>query len=545
MWGAPSYDAFAYISTGNGGIAYKRTVWLGNTGIKETVNLGWLSDVHFNYVNQTDVDKQVTNALSSYRGRSWLRDGTAINNAISQINYVSKRYKKTVITGDMVDYLSYGSLFTTKALIADKSINGSILMTTGNHEFAEWCQNDAPVEGKMTLLEKYEKLSAAWSNDPTYYAEILKTSKGADNAMIILLDNGQSSGKYADGTAEKLQASIDIAKEKNIPVFIFQHVAMSTYNNTEKKVYYAGGMDLRFGVESDKNYYDMTAYNTKGGEVFKIIRQNSDVVKGIFCGHEHAQMYTEVTALDENGDIIPDKFIPQFITSASAYGWVNEIVVEAPCNHKYDTPCDYECNICHKIDITRDHKYDGDCDNKCNLCGETRMAYDHTFDGPKDTKCNECGAARVFGGRFIKEGGDYCYYFDDIRSFETGLVKVNGKWFYVKYGVWDTSFTELYKKNGKWLYVEKGRWSTKTDLVKYKNKYFLVIAGKWSSTKNTLYKKSGKFFAIKNGKWYKYKTIITYSGKKFYCDKGFAQLGFSGRVKIGSKTYTVKKGQVK
>ncbi len=543
-----SYEEFSNLYDDDGNSAKKRTVYLEKTGIKEAVNLGWLSDSHFNYVNQTDVDKQMINALSSYRGRTWLRDGSSINTAIFQFNYANKRYKKTVVTGDMVDYLSYGSLYTTKALIADKSINGSILMTTGNHEFAEACQPDIDnLASQMTLAQKYELLSAAWAHDPTYYAEILKTSKGEDNAMIIILDNGQSSGNYADGTAEKLTASLATARSKNIPVLIFQHVGMPTFNAKETTVYYNNDISyMGFGTkESNSGSFNMSSYYNRGEEAHTIIRKNYDIIKGVFCGHEHAHLYSEITALNEDGSIIPNTYIPQFITTSSAYGWVNEIVLEMECDHTYSTPCDSECNKCHKNDYSRDHEYDGYCDNKCNKCGAVRIANDHTFSSATDKYCDECGAARIFGTSFEKNGSDYYYYVDQERSFETGLVKVNGKWFYVKRGIWDTSYTGLYKKNGKWLYVANGRWSAKTDLIKYEEKYFLVVKGQWSSTKNTLYKKSGKFFAIKNGKWYKYKTIISYSGKKFYCNKGFAQLGFNGKVKIGTKTYTVKKGQVK
>ncbi len=562
-----SYDVFSTISEASN-IYYKRTAYLTNVNVKEAINLGWLSDSHFNYINQTDIDKNVTNALSSYRGRSWLRDGTAIGRAISQVNYMNARYNKTIVTGDMVDYLSYGSLYATKALIADKSINGSILMTTGNHEFAEWCQNDGPVTANMTLAQKYELLSASWTNDPTYYAEILKTSDGEDNAMIILLDNGQSSGKYAEGTAEKLAASLEIAKTKDLPVLIFQHVGMPTYNDTETKVYVPNGEGLRFGTESDNDgWFDMTTYNKKGEAVYEIIRKNYDIIKGVFVGHEHAQMYTEITALDENGDIIPNTYIPQFTTSSSAYGWVNEIIIEASCEHEYDNECDKQCNICQGIDNNRGHIYDLPCSLECAYCGNPNPnPVPHTYDDAGDAECNECGFIRVIADGFIKEGGVYYYYENGVKSNATTLVKVNGSWFYleegawtkttalVKYkgvyfyvykGKWNSKTTDLIKYKGSWFYIKNGKWTKTTDLVKKNGVYFLVKNGKWSTALTTLFKKSGKWFSIKNGKWDKTTQIITYSGKKFYCKSGFAQLGFSGKVKIGSKTYTVVKGQVK
>jgi hypothetical protein len=88
-------------------------------------------------------------------------------------------------------------------------------------------------------------------------------------------------------------------------------------------------------------------------------------------------------------------------------------------------------------------------------------------------------------------------------------------------------------------------WNKTTGLVEYKGKTFLVKGGKWDSSVNTLYKKGTKLYAIKSGKVYTGKVIISYNGKKYYCNKGYAQTSYSGKVTIGKKTYTVKKGIVK
>jgi hypothetical protein len=45
--------------------------------------------------------------------------------------------------------------------------------------------------------------------------------------------------------------------------------------------------------------------------------------------------------------------------------------------------------------------------------------------------------------------------------------------------------------------------------------------------------------------WYKSKAIIKYNGKKYYCNKGYAQTKYSGKVTVSGKKYTVKKGIVK
>lgn len=320
-----------------------RTITI-NTGLGiEKESIGWLSDVHFNYINERDVEEQVVNALSAYRGRTWLRDGGSINSIIPAIKYTNT-FEKTVVTGDMVDYLSWGSLSITNNLIARKSVNNSILMATGNHEFAESCQPDIKgLPELLTVEQKYERLQAVWSNDATYHEEILYTDGGKANAMLVVLDNGRNSTIYYPGSAEKLQASVDKAKELGIPVLLFQHVPMLTMNPEQPYAYVAGGYAMEYG--SAENYTEMYDLSSNGSfvnpnsndeeirNVCAIIRQNPDVIKGMFNGHFHESMYTEIAATDAEGNLLYDEnkelvVIPQFTMSATAYGYVSKIVIE-------------------------------------------------------------------------------------------------------------------------------------------------------------------------------------------------------------------------
>ena len=137
------------------------------------------------------------------------------------------------------------------------------------------------------------------------------------------------------------------------------------------------------------------------------------------------------------------------------------------------------------------------------------------------------------------------YYIKDgkFASNETTIVKYKGTWYYVEKGIKKTA-TKLVKYNGKYYYVKSGKVSFTTGIKKVDGKYYYIKNGKWSKS-TTLYKKDGKYYVVKSGMWYKSKAIIKYSGKKYYVNKGYAQTKYSGKVKIGSKTYTVKKGIVK
>ncbi len=327
-------DSFGTLGNGS----KKRVVTI-NTGLSvEQVSVGWLSDIHLNYINKTDIEQALPNILAGYRGRSWLRNGEGLTTSVKTINYSTRLFDKTVVTGDIVDYLSNGSLLATRNLIAKKSINNNLLMATGNHEFAETCQTDTPgLPNNYSLAQKYGLLQNSWAHDVYYHDEIIYKADGVTpNAHIVTIDNGNLA--YADGTAEKLAATIAEAKETNTPIFIFQHVPIRTDNPNETSVWYTGGQTLYFGTADNNNggFVNMT---TMGGycdasksedtaATLALIRKNSDIIKGVFNGHEHENMYTEIPAWDENGNVIEGEYIPQFTASASAYGWVNEIVIK-------------------------------------------------------------------------------------------------------------------------------------------------------------------------------------------------------------------------
>ncbi len=327
-------DSFGTLGNGT----KKRVVTI-NTGLDvEQISVGWLSDIHLNYINKTDIEQALPNILAGYRGRSWLRGGEGLTTSVNTINYTTRMFDRTVVTGDIVDYLSNGSLLATRNLIAKKSVNNNILMSTGNHEFAETAQTDTPgLPNNYTLAQKYGFLQDSWAHDVYYHDEVVYKADGVTpNAHIVTIDNGLLA--YADGTAEKLAATIAEAKKTNTPIFIFQHVPIQTGNPNETNVWFTGGQSLYFGTAENNNGGSINMVTTGGycdagksadtAATLELIRKNSDIIKGVFNGHEHENMYTEIPAWDENGNVIEGKYIPQFTASASAYNWVNEIVIK-------------------------------------------------------------------------------------------------------------------------------------------------------------------------------------------------------------------------
>lgn len=244
--------------------------------------------------------------------------------------------------------------------------------------------------------------------------------------------------------------------------------------------------------------------------------------------------------------------------------------IPATGSHVYDNYCDAKCNVCGNERTVAHNFVPADCINPetCKRCGITNgKALGHKYDNSDDIICNACSACKTLEPILFKENSVWYYYENGVKTNTTTLVKYKGKWFYVEDGIWtvkttlvkykdkwfyikggkwDKTITSLVKYSGKWFYIKNGKWSSSTKgIIEYKGKDFFIKGGKWDSSLDTLYKKDGQSHVIKNGKWYKEKAVFKYAGKKYYVNKGYAQLSYSGKVKINSKTYTVIKGIIK
>ena len=147
---------------------------------------------------------------------------------------------------------------------------------------------------------------------------------------------------------------------------------------------------------------------------------------------------------------------------------------------------------------------------------------------------------------FKHTDGKYYYIKNGVKTNATLLFKhTDGKYYYIKNGV-VTKSTLLFKHtDSKWYYIKNGVVTKSTLLFKHTD-------GKWYYIKNGVMTKStllfkhtdGKYYYIKNGVMTKTTLIYKYNGKGRYIKNGVWQSSFSGKVKIGGKTYTIKKGNV-
>ncbi len=284
----------------------------------EKTEICFISDTHFSALDKRDIEENITNAISSYRGRDWTRNIDFRNKSLNYMEYASM-FPKTVIGGDAVDYWTYGAIGTVSRLLVKKSVNGSIKMVLGNHDPSELSQNDiSGLSNINPIEERYKMLNNNWTNDVEYSSEIMKTKDGKDNIMLIYIDNG-GRRRYTEKQLKKFKADIKTAREKNIPVLMFQHIPIITHNPQETELYYsADGKSFGTANNSKNNeMVDMTSFGGYLGDhknadgeyyydettrnLYNEIRKSADVIKGIFCGHTHENSYTEIVGCNEDG----------------------------------------------------------------------------------------------------------------------------------------------------------------------------------------------------------------------------------------------------
>jgi hypothetical protein len=279
-------------------------------GDDEAYEICFITDSHFNVLSTNDILNGSKYILGSYRGRYYYTYRRAY--IVKQLAYAS-RFDRVVFGGDQFDYLSDGNLTSVDRMITKKSINGSVKMVLGNHESAEFC---APVDvvnahEVLTLEEKYAQIQNYWANDTYIDGEIVKNKQGKAVAMMIYLDN--SDEEYWQVQLDTLPTYFAEAREAGVPVFIYQHIPMLTMNPDETEVWYSG-MEGSFAMnESESKNGEKVDFTSASGymgdanstqltkDVCALIRKNADIVKGVFCGHTHENVYTEIVGLNADG----------------------------------------------------------------------------------------------------------------------------------------------------------------------------------------------------------------------------------------------------
>lgn len=287
----------------------------------DAVEIVQLTDTHFNYCNERDFEENYPETMSTWENRSAFRyptTQTALNNSIQYASYSDQ----IIVTGDAIDYLSWGAIELLDKYIRDPY--PTAIIPLGNHDPVRRMQGT--VEESTSLESRLELVQENWDNDIYYCSRILSNDEGIEKVMVVALNNAFN--YFWNGQAEKLAADIEICREKNIPMLVFMHVPILT-RNPEHENYSA----IRVGdpTGATTNLYNNTSsyvgLSTSGAnkDVYDLITMNPDVVKGIFNGHKHNDYYTEIWSKNADGSDNPDVTIPQYTLTSSAYSTGNAL----------------------------------------------------------------------------------------------------------------------------------------------------------------------------------------------------------------------------
>ena len=273
----------------------------------DTVEIVQATDFHYNYCNEKDFEENNASTMSTYLNRGLNPNGSSAKVTAKCMEYGSL-FDQTVVTGDILDYLSWGALELMQKYIWDPYPN--TLAVLGNHDPVRVMGLPTDVPDPTTVASRFEILQQNWKHDIYYTSRLIK-----NKVLVIQMDNGQN--KFWDVQVEKLQNDLELAKMHGYAVLIFVHVPLSTGNSADTAVPYIYTGDL--GSACPIDLYHAIGLNADGAtkEVYDLITNNADVIKGVFTGHEHNDFYTEIQAKTSSGDVA---VIPQYTLTGSFYG---------------------------------------------------------------------------------------------------------------------------------------------------------------------------------------------------------------------------------
>ena len=267
------------------------------------LRIAHLTDLHLNYCNSKDIEENDPVLMSTYEHREWLKDGSSLPNATRVLEH-TKNADAIVVTGDILDYLSYGCEELAIKHIFTPYPN--IIASLGNHETARKVQGLYPET--MSYAEKTERLKGFWPNELCYSSKVID-----ERVMIIQMDNCSNGVGFFDEQIRPLSADIETARKNGYIILLFFHIHISP--NDEK---YSTANACTVGDEAwatvDLNRYGVSEkHGVASKKICELISSSADVIKACFCGHMHSDFYCEIKAEGE-------KNIPQYILIGTPYG---------------------------------------------------------------------------------------------------------------------------------------------------------------------------------------------------------------------------------
>lgn len=288
-----------------------------DAGIGEEIAIGHISDMHYNYFNQRDLDEADPVLMSSREHRLWLADGRSVEWGRNCYDLLDDM-DQMVFNGDTLDFLSYGAMELMQREVWDRFPN--VIATVGGHELCRRMQGEVPET--MTYAERLAMVQAFWKHDVYYTSRLLK-----DKVLVIgMFNNLWTLNAYQH---ECLKRDLALAREKGYIVFLFMHEPICTgdpahaYVDVDSpcvlKVGDSSGFpkDMCYGNTRDNPMVGSDRCDEQTNAVYHTIVSSADVIRGVFAGHWHSELVLDIVATTPDGK---PAVIPQYVKTASAYG---------------------------------------------------------------------------------------------------------------------------------------------------------------------------------------------------------------------------------
>ena len=284
----------------------------------ETVELVQISDLHINRISALDKDDEEVLLTLKHR---YAFSQHEIIVSVDRMLRLAKYTDLLVLSGDIMDFLSEGNRETVQRMIFHKFPEA--LYVTGYHEFCKHVQTGQT--DRLPFEERQAKVQSFWPNNIFYTTRDIK-----DKVIAVGLYNNLH---YDEREIEPFKKDIERARREHKIILIFEHEPISTGRPEDKHA-----PTILQGWREEWNVYDGPVIggpqqtNDTDRAMLDLITGNADVVKGIFHGHYHDIMYTEVPGFYTDASGRHEVKIPQIGASACCYfggvGIGNRIIVK-------------------------------------------------------------------------------------------------------------------------------------------------------------------------------------------------------------------------
>ncbi len=305
---------------------------VGENGNLDPTTVMQLTDIHFTYADDVDVAENNIYTMTSWSQRQG--NGTFFTSDLDFSNYRMQWILKaleysaavgdqTVVTGDMIDFISHGNLTLMNRVIAEPYSNS--LMLVGNHEPVRLVSETASLsDPDKWSAEYYQILNKFWvDHDLTYSSKMV-----GKEVMVIQMDN--SHYFFTQAQVDKLTADLAIAREKGYTVLVFTHIPFVPTDGASSQELLMGKGGFAVGPDDTADSYYIQSQNTNQSLIdgrnadweaegkksftpaeyvaateamYNLIVDNGDIIKGVFNGHKHNTVYSRLYR--EGGTVVP------------------------------------------------------------------------------------------------------------------------------------------------------------------------------------------------------------------------------------------------